>query len=265
MRKKYFLILDTETATTPKSSENNLGLDFPLIYDFGYILCDIDGEIIETESVLIEEVFNNEELFNTAYYAVKRPMYLEKLANGEIGIEKWAIVTEKFDALLKKYQPTVCAYNAHFDLKKAVVFTEMFMKSLNEKGNFWKKQVDEKIENKINKVKFTGEYTPNPFFRFRKNDYEIIDIWRVACENLLNTDIYRNYCFERGYLTKSNYPQTSAEIAYRYLFCTENFIEEHTAFSDAEIEKSILMKIFRQKKKYNTGIIPFPFRVIGKV
>jgi hypothetical protein len=263
--KKYFMILDCETATTPKANENKLGLDFPLIYDFGYILTDSKGAIVETESTLIEEIFNDDALFNTAYYAVKKPLYLEKLAKNEIAIDTWKNVSAKFEEILKKYNPVVCAYNAQFDLKKAIATTEMFFKGLEEKGNFWKNQLDEKIENKINKVKFTGEYIPNPCFRFRKSDYEIIDIWRVACENLLNTDKFRNYAFENGFLTKSNYPQTSAEIVYRYLFFAENFIEEHTAFADAVIEKQILFKVFQQKQKYNKGIIGFPFRVIGKV
>jgi hypothetical protein len=263
--KKYYMILDCETATIPKANENKLGLDFPLIYDLGYIITDTKGNILETENTLIAEVFNNDTLFNTAYYNKKKPLYLEKLAENTIKIGNWSEISAKFEEILKKYRPTVCAYNANFDLKKAINFTELFFKAENEIGNFWKKIIDEKIENKINKVKFTGTYIPNPFFTFRKNNYKIIDIWRVACENLLNTNKYRNYCFENGYLTKTNYPQTSAEIVYRYLFYREDFIEEHTAFSDCEIEMEILFKVFRQHQKINFGIVGFPFRCIGKV
>ena len=265
MKKKFYLILDCETATTLKSAENKLNLDFPLIYDLGYVLVNKAGEMLEEENTIISEIFNNEELFNTAYYAKKRPNYLEMITNGTIAVKTWKEATEKLEEILKKYNPVVCAYNARFDLKKAVPITEMFIKGLYEKGNFWKNQLDEKIENKINKVKFEGVYVPNPFFRFRKEDYEIIDIWRVACENLLNTDKFKNYAFERGYLTKTNYPQTSAEIAFRYIFYQDGFIEEHTAYSDACIESAILAKIFQGKQKVNTGIVPFPFRIIGKV
>lgn len=262
--KKTYLILDTETTTLPNLKNSKFALDFPLIYDFGYKLVDRHGNILETESAVVQEIFFNDELFEGAYYAHKKPQYMEKIANGTIAVKTWAVLTEKFENILKTYKPTVCAYNAHFDFKRAIPTTELFFKGFSSKGNFWKANLEKKVADRVNNVAYEGTYTPNPHFRFRKADYEIIDIWRVACENLLNTDKFRNYAFDNGYLTKSNYPKTSAEVVYRYLFLAENFIESHTAIEDVEIETEILFKGLTQKKTINKGIMPFPFRVIGK-
>lgn len=64
-RRKYYMILDCETATLPfvseiESPENKkkIAIAKPLIYDIGYQIIDINGNIYKRVSCLISEVFS---------------------------------------------------------------------------------------------------------------------------------------------------------------------------------------------------------------
>ena len=73
-RKNYYLMLDTETAN---------GLDDPMCYDIGGAVVDKRGNTYETFSFVVYEVFClDRRLFNTAYYAEKRPRYEEQILDG---------------------------------------------------------------------------------------------------------------------------------------------------------------------------------------
>ena len=72
-RKNYYLTIDTETANT---------LECPLMYDIGGAVHDKKGKVYETFSFIIYDVFcADRELFNTAYYANKRPLYEKDIKN----------------------------------------------------------------------------------------------------------------------------------------------------------------------------------------
>ena len=60
---------------------------------------------------------------------------------------------------------------------------------------------------------------------------------------------YLRYCAKRHFLTDSGNPKSSAEIVYRYLSSNDDFIEEHTALSDCEIEADILLAAIARKKR----------------
>ena len=49
------------------------------IYDIGYAIADKQGNIYETRSFIIKEIFYNVELMSSAYYARKIPMYLKEI------------------------------------------------------------------------------------------------------------------------------------------------------------------------------------------
>ena len=90
-RRKYYMILDCETATLPfvseiESPENKkkIAIAKPLIYDIGYQIVDINGNIYKRVSCLISEIFFDTRIFDTAYYAIKRPIYIERLSKKEI-------------------------------------------------------------------------------------------------------------------------------------------------------------------------------------
>ena len=107
MAKKYFMVVDVETAG---------GFDNPMVYDIGFAICDKKGNIYESFSYIIEEVFANYDLMNTAYYAKKIPNYLIDVAEGKRTIVPFAHARQTFNDMIEMYGiETVCAYNLKFD------------------------------------------------------------------------------------------------------------------------------------------------------
>ena len=92
MRKKYYLTLDTETATLPFANEiaknakqkQKIAIAKPLVYDIGWVITDRLGNRVKRVNYLIQETFFVPAIFNTAYYRDKRPLYMEDLKNGNI-------------------------------------------------------------------------------------------------------------------------------------------------------------------------------------
>lgn len=277
-RRKYYLILDCETATLPYASKfggdekKAISIAKPLIYDLGWTICDAKGKIYRKRSYLITEIFSVPSVFNTAYYKEKRPQYLEKLKAGSISLRTWKEATEVLERDLLEVQ-AVGAYNAAFDFKKAIPFTEKYIEALYSNDFQRWEEVQEKVCDNIARgkkaVKRDGIPEFDPYnFQFRNNFYPIFDIWGLACEYLLNTDEYRNTCIANNWITASGkYYQTSAEKAFAYLMNDWEFLESHTAIEDAEIESAIFGKIVEKVgiKGIEFEIIFFPFRIVGMV
>lgn len=277
-RRKYYLILDCETATLPYASnfggdeKKAISIAKPLIYDLGWTICDAKGKIYRKRSYLITEIFSVPSVFNTAYYKEKRPQYLEKLHNGDIVLRTWKEATEILERDLLEVQ-AVGAYNAAFDFKKAIPFTEKYIEALYSNDFQRWEEVQEKVCDNIARgkkaVKREGTPEFDPYnFQFRGKDYAIFDIWGLACEHLLNTDEYRTTCIANNWITASGkYYQTSAEKAFAYLMNDWEFLESHTAIEDAEIESAIFGKIVEKVgiKGIEFEIIFFPFRIVGMV
>lgn len=277
-RRKYYLILDCETATLPYAAKfggdekKAISIAKPLIYDLGWTICDAKGKIYRKRSYLITEIFSVPSVFNTAYYKEKRPQYLEKLKAGSISLRTWKEATEILERDLLEVQ-AVGAYNAAFDFKKAIPFTEKYIEALYSNDFQRWEEVQEKVCDNIAKGKKArkrdGAPEFDPYnFQFRNNFYPIFDIWGLACEYLLNTDEYRNTCLANNWITTSGkYYQTSAEKAFAYLMNDWEFSESHTAIEDAEIESAIFGKIVEKVgiKGIEFEIIFFPFRIVGMV
>ena len=65
----------------------------------------------------------------------------------------------------------------------------------------------------------------------------------------INIDKYRNYCLENKLISHSaEFFKSSAETSFQYLMKNYEFIEDHTALSDALIEKEILTKALKKGK-----------------
>ena len=274
MRKLYYLTLDTETATLPfvnelaldSKAKQTISIAKPLVYDIGWTISDRNGNIIKRENYLIQETFFVPNIFNTAYYKDKRPHYMKLYSEGKIKAATWNEVIEILLADLETVN-FVTAYNACFDFKKAIPFTEKYIYHLySENYNKWeewqKKRCIDILEN--------GNHAKNekylvPVFELRGNEYPLIDIWALACDRLLNTNKYRKYCCDNNFFTDSKkFFKTSAEVSYRYLMKDNDFIESHTALSDAEIETFILAKALKRGKS-EPYLKAFPFRTIGTV
>lgn len=82
------------------------------------------------------------------------------------------------------------------------------------------------------------------------NQYEFIDILYAFKDTIAQTKGYKKYCDDHEYLTARGTPRMTAEIAYRYVSGDDDFTEEHTALSDAEIESVILMAVWRTHRKF---------------
>lgn len=266
-RRKYYLILDCETATLPFSKEYNCSKDIalqkPLIYDIGWQVVDKKGKVYKKVSYIVSETFFNLNVFETAYYNEKRPIYFNEIQNENIVVSSWQQITKELVFDLENCE-SCGAYNSYFDFKKAIPFTERYIKALygNNEQEFFEKQryACECIENKV-KSNYKGNYD-NEHFIFRDKKYKIFDIWYMACKNLINCAEYKKFCYDNEYYNK--YFSTSAEVVYRY-FNSNEFVEQHRALQDVEIETEIFAKSVAKTKIIEQGIVSFPFRTLGTI
>ena len=273
-RRKYYIVLDCETATLPEAinydgeERKNIAIAKPLIYDLGWKVIDAQGRTYARKNYLISEIFSVPAIFDTAYYASKRCIYLEKLAKGEITLTDWktasAELVEDMDACV-----AVGAYNSMFDYKKAIPFTDLYISKLYSPDfHDWLNYQNKKLPWLARGHK---NENPNGFdetiFRFRGKEYPLFDLWGLSCRHILNCDEYKNMCLDNDWQTASGkYFKTSAETAFRFFSETLDFEEAHTAIDDAEIESILFAEICkRTKKKFEMGIIYFPFRELGTV
>lgn len=272
-RRKYYLILDCETATLPfaeKYGENKkkISIAKPLIYDLGWQIVDIKGNVYKQENFLISEIFSVPAVFNTAYYKDKRPIYLEKLRNKEIVLTDWNTAIMELENDLQVVE-SVGAYNSMFDFKKAIPFTELYIQKLYSDNYYKWEKGQEFICDEIasGRKRESNKVFEQDIFRFRGGVYPLFDVWGLACKYLLNNNDFRSYCMNNDFLTESRkFYKTSAEVAFRFLMDKIEFIESHTALDDAIIESEIFSLVGKiTKHKFDIGIIYFPFRMIGKV
>lgn len=282
-----FMVLDCETATLPFANglveqatshiteietkkaiaskmKQNISIAKPLIYDLGWQIVDRKGNIYSQHSILIQETFFVPSIFNTAYYKEKRPMYMERLDKGELVIMGWQQAMELLESDLQHVKQST-AYNAMFDYKKAIPFTETYIMNLYNSGyQYWEDRQRDVCNQIIAGIKQKNEKNfDKDNFNFRGKDYPIFDLWALACERLINTDKYKLMCLENGSISPSGlFFKTSAETTFRYLSDDQTFEEEHTGLGDVIIESQILLKCLK-KGKVENGIVYFPFKMLG--
>ena len=272
--KKFYLVLDCETATLPHAinyegeQRKNVAIAKPLVYDLGWKIVDLMGMTYARKNYLISEIFSVPSIFDTAYYAEKHPVYLEKLSRGEIRLCDWrSAVAELVEDM--NLCVAVGAYNSMFDFKKAIPFTELYINKLYSADfhdwlKFQNYCVDEIATSPKRDSKGNFEET---VFRFRGKAYPLFDIWGLSCRHILNCDEYKDMCLDNGWETASGkYFKTSAETAFRFYSERCDFIEAHTAIDDADIEAILMAEIAKRTNfDFDMGIIFFPFRELGTV
>ena len=196
---KTIMILDTET----------IGLEKRFMYDFGYIIASQQEngtfKPIKKRQFIIDQVYNNKMLFETAYYSEKRPKYISLLRGRRAKLKKIGHAYRTMRADIENFDiQSVLAYNMPFD-----------------KGVF---EFNSDIFNLINPI----EHLPH------------LDIMTFAYEFIHKTDNYLNYCESFGHITLANNLKTNAEITFKFVSEIEDFEEEHTSLQDCEIELDIL-------------------------
>lgn len=273
-RRKYYFVLDCETATLPYASnfegeaKKKIAIAKPLIYDLGWKIIDASGKEYCRKSYLISEIFSVPQIFNTAYYASKRPLYIEKIRNKQITLTSWENAITEMIADIEQTS-AVGAYNAMFDFKKAIKFTEEYISHLYSNDYYeWEKEQCRRIDYILSNPNRESERDFNPdVFEFRGKTYPLFDIWGLSCENLLNNDEYRAFCRNNNLTTASGkYYPTNAEVAYKFVKGNNEFVEAHMAVEDTDIECELLVEVFKKVKPKNMtmGIIYFPFRLLGR-
>jgi len=209
-RKHYYLTIDTETANT---------IEDPMMYDLGGAIHDRYGNVEETFSFVIYDVFcADRQLFDTAYYAEKRPRYEEQIANGQRKIVSIFTARRYVHDLCKKYNvKAIIAHNARFDYRS---------------------------------TNYTLRYVTKSASRyFLPYGIPLWDTLKMAQDTICKQKTYIRWCADNGYLKKNGTPRATAEILYRYITQDEFFEEDHTGLEDVLIEKEIFAKCMAQHKR----------------
>jgi len=209
-RKSYYLTIDTETAN---------GLDDPMMYDLGGAIHDKQGRVYETFSFVIYDVFcADRELFDTAYYAEKRPLYEEQIAAGLRRIVSIYTARSYVAYLCRKYGvKAIIAHNARFDYRS---------------------------------TNYTLRYVTKSKSRyFLPHGIPMWDTLKMAQDTICKQPTYIRWCERNGYCQKNGKPRATAEILYRYISQNNEFIEDHTGLEDVLIEKEIFVRCMAQHKK----------------
>lgn len=218
-RKKYIAVADTETANG-FNENGKTNLFYSLVYDFGYIIRDLAGNILVARSFAIAEIFLDKELMNSAYYADKIPQYWEEIKSGKRELVKFLTMRRIFLADCKKYNVNiVTAHNASFDVR-----------ALN------------------NTIRLLTGSEKRFFFPKR---FEIWDTLKMSKDVFSTLKMYKEFCQRNNYMTKHKTPQIrlTAEILYRYISGNDDFIEQHKGIDDVLIESEILTYCLKSHKK----------------
>ena len=209
-KKKFYMVLDTETAN---------GLDDPLVYDIGFAIVDKKGQVYLEKSFVIYDTFVlMKDLMQTAYYSEKIPQYEKDLKDGKRKLVTLATAQSIIAYNLKKFNVSaVIAHNMRFDYN-----------ALNTT------------------IRYLTKSQKRYFLPYNTT------IWcslAMARTTIGKQKMYRLWCKENGYVTRSNQPRLTAEILYRYITGDNDFIESHTGLEDVLIEKEIFAHCIRQHKK----------------
>lgn len=222
MKKQYFLVIDVETANST---------DDALVYDLGLAVTDRQGNIYETASMVISDIFTDEvQLMNSAYYAEKIPSYHKGIQNHEFEITNFYQARRFVISIMEKYGiDTVAAYNAHFD-STALNTTQRWL-------------------------------TKSKYRYFFPYGTKIICIWHMACQVICTQKRYYKFCQNNDFVSPSGNIKTSAETVYAYMTKDVNFDESHTGLADVLIECQIMAKCFAQHKKMDKSINRLCWRI----
>ena len=214
-RRNYYLTIDTETANT---------IEDPMMYDLSGAIHDKNGRVYETFSFVIYDVFcADRELFNTAYYAEKRPMYEAQIANGTRKIVSIYTARKYVADLCKKYNvKAIIAHNARFDYRSTNYTLRYITKS---KSRY-----------------------------FLPYGIPMWDTLKMAQDTICKQPTYQRWCNVNGYCMKNGKPRATAEILYRYITQNTDFIEDHTGLEDVLIEKEIFVRCMAQHKKMRKNV-----------
>ena len=193
-------------------------LEKPFVYDIGYVIYDTENEcVVLSRSFIVKQTWENRMLFSTAYYADKKEFYRQKM--------KAKAITKKPIAEIVTQMITDFEF---YEIAFAYAFNSSFDEKVFEMNCEWHK-------------------VPNPF-----DNIEILDIRGLVHQKIAFTKAYQDFCERLTLFTESGNYSTTAESVFRYVSGNTDFIEEHTALADSEIELEILRYCINLGCEYGT-------------
>lgn len=188
-------VFDTETTSLEK----------PFCYNIGYIIADMETQnILVSRDFVVEQTWHNLPLFEGAYYADKRPLYINRMRARQAIMDKFGYICAQMRRDFKTHGVEVAyAFNSQFD-EKVFSFNCEWFKCIN------------------------------PF-----DEVPVYDIRAYAVNTIGTTTEYKAFCEEHALFTDNGNYQSTAESFFKFLY-DEDFIEEHTALADAIAEYDIL-------------------------
>lgn len=200
------LVFDTET----------ISLDKPYCYNIGYIIADKNFNVLVKRDYVVEQIWHNLPLFNSAYYSDKRQIYISRMKAKKTIMEKYGYICQQLIRDIKNFNVvSAYAYNSKFDDK---VF--------NFNCDYYK--------------------CNSPF-----DNVPIFDILGYA-QNFIVSENYKKFCEKNSLFTDSGNYSTTAETMTKYITNNIDFMEEHTALKDSEIELEILKKCIENGATFET-------------
>ena len=190
------MIFDTETTD----------LNSPFCYDVGYLIANAETEeILVRRHYIVEQVWHNLPLFESAYYKDKRQQYVSLMRSRQAILDKWGYIMRQLSKDIRNYSVAMAyAYNSDFDEKV-----------MNFNNNWFK--------------------TINPF-----ETIPIFDIWAMATNFITNRADYQQFCEEHKFFSDTGNYKSSAEVVYRFITNNPDFVEAHMGVFDGDIEAAIL-------------------------
>ena len=201
------IVFDTETTSLEK----------PFCYNVGYCIYDTETDTtIVQKDFVIEQIWHNLPLFSSAYYADKRPIYVNRMRAKKVMLKKFGHVMQEMVRDIKNYDVVgAYAYNSPFD-DKVFNFNCDWFKCINPLESL-------------------------PIFDIRGYVHKFI---------AFNSD-YQQFCENNELFTDSGNYSTTAESLFRYITNNTDFEEEHTALSDSTIELQILINCIVKGAEWN--------------
>lgn len=190
-------VFDTETT----------GLEKPFCYNIGYAIYDTETrETLCKKEFVVEQIWHNMALFASAYYAEKRPIYVNRMRAKKIKMSKFGYICQE---MIRDFN--------HFEVSSAYAYNSNF---------------DEKV------FAFNCDWykCSNPF-----DTIPVFDIRGYVHYFIAFTQGFQEFCETNERFTESGNYSTTAETVFQYFSNNVDFEEEHTALADSEIELVILV------------------------
>ena len=200
------LMIDTETTND---------IDCPIVYDVGYQIFTLANGVLCEKSFVNADVFLDESLMCSAFFADKIPAYWQDIREGKRTLRKWYNIKRELAKDCRDFQVKItCAHNASFD-NRAMNTTQRYITT--SRNRFF--------------LPFGCEWW---------------DTLKMARQVLKNNDSFGEFCFENDYITKRGCRRYTAEIIFKWLSQNPAFEEKHTGLEDVEIERQIFEFIISQ-------------------